>query len=324
MIEMAHPQPVNHAARTSSPAAATTALPSLDPDLVRWSSAAAVNLKIAGFEAVVRSSFLDGAKWFLGTKLAFRPTSDPRPLEGEAAEKLVEIISSHETLIGEIEQATGLAAEFADYAPLPYSAPVIDVARSGASLCKIVVRAQVLAHHSSNPPTLLPLRFQAARLPLLEAQKLAAGDMLVLERGPWLLIDCPAAISRQPLALDPTTGRLGNTLDQPMTNPSADAATIDETGALTVPVAVQLADVAVTQDELSAMIERGAFDLGQISEGLTVTLAVGGRRIGGGEIVRLGDRFAVLLDGNEQSLSTQAHEGLSEIARNPDIPAESE
>lgn len=325
MTEAAASQPINEPNDAATPAAVTSVLPSLDVELVCWSNVAAANLKVAGFDATIHSAPADGAKWFLGTKLAFRPIANPLPLEGETAEKLVEIVSAHEGLLTQIEHATGLAAEFADFAALPYAAPVIDVAHGGAKLCTIAVRAQVRSRQISSAPVMMPLRFQAARLPLPDAQRLAAGDLLILEPAPWPLADCPDTISAKPLAYDPSTGRLGNILDQPMTHSSPDAATIDETGALTVPVAVQLSDVAVTQDELSLMIERGAFDLGQISQGLTVTLAVGGRSIGRGEIVRLGDRFAVLLDGEEQSVPTPAsHTSPPDAEPTSDLSAESE
>ena len=65
---------------------------------------------------------------------------------------------------------------------------------------------------------------------------------------------------------------------------------------LTVPVAVHLADIAVSQADLAGMAETGTLDIGAVSEGLRVALSIGGRPIGHGEIVRVGDRFAVLLE----------------------------
>lgn len=70
----------------------------------------------------------------------------------------------------------------------------------------------------------------------------------------------------------------------------------DQTRQLSVPVTIHLADIAVTQADLERMAQSGTFDLGAVSEGLSARLSVGGRSIGSGEIVRLGDRFAVLLD----------------------------
>ena len=73
---------------------------------------------------------------------------------------------------------------------------------------------------------------------------------------------------------------------------------------LMVPVTIHLADMAVDQADLARLGETGTFDLGAVHEGLSATLLIAGRRIGQGEIVRIGDRFAVLLDHAETAEQT--------------------
>lgn len=69
-----------------------------------------------------------------------------------------------------------------------------------------------------------------------------------------------------------------------------------ETAELSVPVTLRLPDTVVTASELDKLADGGTLELGPVVEGLTVSLSVGGRSIGDGELIRLGDRFAILLE----------------------------
>lgn len=289
------------------------ALYQLDPARVAWAHAAAQRLAAHGFEATVTPARGAAGSWYRGDHLAFVPLRDP-PAKGAAAEDLVRLLSAHDDVLDAIELATGLAAEFTDFVPLAEDWPVIALHRAGEALARIAVLSDVAPLHDAVPPAILRLGFVAARLLVAEAQRLEAGDLLVLSHGPWPLVsDGTGAFARPgipPLGYDPATGVIAPTLadDAGSSSGAQPAMTPDELpDGLTVPVTVHLADTAVTQAELARMAQTGTFDLGAVSEGLRARLSIGGRSIGEGEIVRLGDRFAVLLE-TPASVHLDGHE----------------
>ncbi|MDY7098020.1 MAG: hypothetical protein SXU28_07770 [Pseudomonadota bacterium] len=298
-----------------------SALCDVSPARIEWAQAAAKRLEQAGFEVSIGAAKQGQRDWFLSATLAFEPLRQP-VLKGASGEELARILSAHEDVLQDVEQALGLAAEFSDYGPLDEAAPALTVSRDGCALGRVVVCSEVASTDADadadagGGAVILCLAFNAARLSIKEAEALEGGDMLVLNHGPWPLIPDAQANGGQaaanpliapgmpPLGLDPHTGRLIPTLsDQASPDTSAGAysevSSQENPAALSVPVAIHLGDTAVTQAELARMAQTGTFDLGAVSEGLSAQLSVGGRIIGRGEIVRIGDRFAVLLDKSE-------------------------
>lgn len=292
-----------------------SALCSLDPGHVAWARAAAQRLGglgSGGFDVTIAAERSDAGRWYRGEHFAFQPQREPL-LPGAPAAEQVRILSAHEDVLGEIEQALGHAAEFAHFAFLPDDWPVLSLSRHGQAIGRLAVLTEITAPAEPRAPVVMPLAFVAARLPLAEAEKLEPGDMLLLSHGPWRLAHQDAGTSSADagaalLGYDPASGRLAPILVDPVQPSSGASFTMtsnDKIDGLNVPVAVHLADIAVSQDQLARMAETGTFDLGAVSEGLSATLSVGGRGIGRGEIVRLGDRFAVLLEKPERAAADQ-------------------
>lgn len=275
-----------------------SALCRLDPQHVAWAHAAARRLAARGFEAAVVTSRGAAGEWYRGEHLAFAPLREP-PARGAAAEELVRALAAHEDILGDVEAATGLAAEFADHGRLAQDWPVIALHRGGQAVAQVVVLSEVAPPAPVAAPVVFRAAFVAARLALAEVQRLGAGDLLLLARGSWPLVDDETlpGPGHPPLGLDPETGVVGPVLDRPFEGapPPMSSSALPE--GLTVPVTLHLADMLLTEAELERMTRTGTLELGGVSEGLGVTLAVGGRSIGRGEIVRIGDRFAVLLEG---------------------------
>jgi flagellar motor switch/type III secretory pathway protein FliN len=278
-------------------------LPRLDPDRINWARAAVQRLMASGFDAAITPARGDDkALWYRGDRLAFAPLA-PAPLDGAPADELIAVLSANEALLAVIERALGVAAEFATYAPLGEDVPVITLRRDGAVQARIAVFTRLEPLPSPPPPVLVRLACVGVRLSLADAERLEGGDMLVLTPGPWPLAEeaesALTAPGLPPLGFDPVTGKVAAILS-PFSAASQGAPfampTSETPAGLTVPVVVHLSDIAITQADLARLSETGTFDLGAVSDGLTATLLVGGRRIGQGDIVRLGDRFAVLLD----------------------------
>jgi flagellar motor switch/type III secretory pathway protein FliN len=284
------------------------ALARLDPLHVSWARAAAQRLSQIGLNpAIAPLRAEDGERWYRGPHLAFAPLAPP-PLRGAPAKALIAALSAHEALLAEIEAALGIAAEFDTHAPLTEDVPAITLHTNGTALARIAVLAPVAPLPAPSPPVVDHLTCIAARLPMAEAEQLTGGDMLLLDHGPWPLVEAQgSALGLTALGYDPRAGTILRILPAPASQgaPLSMSSDVPPSG-LAVPVAIHLADYVVTQDDLARLAETGTFDLGAVSAGLIATLSVGGRRIGQGEIVRLGDRFAVLLETAEASVPSEA------------------
>lgn len=271
----------------------------IDANQVGWANAAARRLARIGIDARIALAEPGAAEWYLGTNYAFRPAAAQRAARGAAGETLAAVLSAHEPLLADIETAIGYAAEFSDHGALPNPAAALTLVRSGEALGDLVVRAALEDTEPPAPGTLIALEATAARLDLMDAEALAPGDLVVLSRGPWPLFALPPGVTR--CSFEPATGRLGagfpaqEPLQEPF--PMADQQPFAATPApLAVPVVVRMADLLLSPAEIAALAAGGTVDLGPVAEGLEVTLSVGGRAIGRGAVVRLGDRFGVLLE----------------------------
>ncbi len=297
-------------------------LAALESEQVGWTRNALCRLEERGFSGRIITADSQDGDFYLGDALAFAPAQNAAPLVGAAGEDLVACLDMHDDTMRQIEDAIGLAAEFHDYGPLAEAAAVIALARDGAAIGRVAIRKRVIVIHRKESLAILSLGFIAARLPIADAERLSPGDMLILERGPWSVIDCPSDLSVKPLGLHPETGVIALVLAPSQSAASTPPEPINMTqpndvAGLKVAVALHLADIALTTDELSALSERGTLDIGAVNEGLSATLSVGGRTIGRGEIVRLGDRFAVLLDGSESPRSSRTEDENSDDASEP-------
>ena len=274
------------------------ALARIDAGQVGWANAAARRLARIGIDARIALAEPGAAEWYLGTNFAFRPPAATRAPLGAAVEVLVSVLNAAEPLFAAIETAIGHAAEFDDHGILPAPAAALTLTRAGEALGELVVHAALEDTEPPVPRALITLDAVAARLGLADAEALGPGDLVILTRGPWPLSAAPADLP--PCSYDPTTGTLGAGF--PITEPPQEPSTMPDhtlayaSAPLAVPVVVRLADLLLKPEEIAAIAAGGSVALGPVAEGLAVTLSVGGRAIGRGEIVRLGDRFGVLLE----------------------------
>lgn len=296
---------------------------------IAWTRAAAQRLAAAGFQTSISPKRSDDAAYFCGECIAFLPMRNP-PLRAAPAEELMRTLTAHEDILTDIEKSLGVAAEFTDMRQPDEDWAVVTLSKGGEVLGQLAILTEICAPEPASAPIVMPCAFVSARLAICDAEALDAGDMVVLNHGPWPMVPGQNSASNQtlmlaqmpPLGFDPIAGRLvpiladgGAPAADPIsrgvsgamsrTDPLAEPSR-DSSGSFAVPVAIHFSDIAVTQAELGRMAETGTFDLGAVSEGLKASLSIGGRMIGRGEIVRIGDRFAVLLDHSEAGLSPSA------------------
>lgn len=292
---------------TVAPQGVAAALSRIDASQVGWANIAARRLARVGIGARIVLAETDDRQWYTGPSFAFRPPTEQCPPQGAAGAVLAATLSANEPLLAEIEAAIGYAAEFDDHGVLSEAAAALSLERGGAILGELIVRARLDESDPPAPRALLALEAVAARLSLADAEALEPGDLVVLTRGPWSLSTSPATCP--PCSFDPATGRLGAGF--PMTEPLQEPTNMSDVFApastsLAVPVVVRLADLLLKPEEIAAVAAGGVVDLGPVTEGLEVTLSVGGRAVGRGAIVRLGDRFGVLLEDPAPSLQQPA------------------
>jgi flagellar motor switch/type III secretory pathway protein FliN len=164
----------------------------------------------------------------------------------------------------------------------------------------------------STKPVALAVEFEAAKLPVAEAARIEGGDMLLLPRralATWQatgdnplghgVIDLIAMAVRTSAAYEQK--ELGMT-DDDATDPAA---------SFQVPVTIRLPTQFIDTAVFAGLREGGSLQLGPLVQGLPVELLVGGRRIGTGEIVEIGENFAVLID--ERDAPTVATETTGEV-----------
>ncbi len=138
-----------------------------------------------------------------------------------------------------------------------------------------------------------------AALDVDDASTIGRGDLLILRGGHWsaTLGTAFGAVSGR---FDPFHSFFSVGTGDPAQDQYAmsdeDTGGDGGFGALKVPVSVKLPDQGLTIEELGRLRAGLAVPVGPIAAGLEVQLMVAGRTIAIGELVRLGDQFAVHID----------------------------
>lgn len=139
----------------------------------------------------------------------------------------------------------------------------------------------------------------AASLDVDDASAIGAGDLLILRGGNWqTTLETPFGTVQG--LLDPNINQFsiahGETMQGQSMTSDDNAGEGGGFGALRVPVSVRLPDQSLTIEELGKLRAGLAVPVGQVSAGMMVELLVAGRVIAKGELVRLGEQFAVHID----------------------------
>lgn len=234
-------------------------------------------------------------------------------LHPERVERIVAALDRLDAAFDAIEAASGLLVEFTACIDAPAEAPVVelrleDAARNQSALFFLLPRSDWRAPpqgkivRTGSAVVLVSRTVRAARLSINDAGDLGVGDVLMLREGPWAM-DAAAATGSWSGTFDSATGQFfveqlpADRKDRDVsTSPDADeASTRDRIGGFTVPIGMTLPDTSATVDELAALTGGSTLVLGPVAAGLDVELRIADRRIAGGELVRLGDNYAVLI-----------------------------
>ncbi len=230
----------------------------------------------------------------------------------DRVDALVHALDRLEPLLDLIEVHTGwvIEPESTSTAP-PIDALVIaiEASRNGEPAARLALAvspalaaaldatAQTTGDRLAKVPLPCRVGIAAVQLSVEDAGALAPGDLVLLAPAPW-----PATLSAGPAGdlaavFHPDTGALTSRVSDRNTALSdGELPGLDQLRAFRVPVEITLPSASATLEELAALRKGGTLALGVLTAGLAVELSVGGRALATGELVRLGDRYAVLID----------------------------
>lgn len=281
-----------------TPAGAIDHLPVIDAEQARWAHEAASALAAAmpNVRCSVAHWPADVGECYHGAQWCFYPGEPWRAPAGASGEALAAALDKAEDWLDCVEAATGLAVEFDRHAVAKTGLTAIRVSDSAGQTIALLAPLAAPRPREARAPVIVRLSFVAARLPLAEAERLGPGDLVVLESASWQAeIEADGLAPGAALRFDPRTGLLAA---GPASHPIFEEPGMSQTPSprdFTVPIAIRLPSAVVDSAGLDALAQGGTLDIGPVAEGLNVTLLIGGRHFATGEIVTIGDRFAVLV-----------------------------
>lgn len=303
-------------AATAIPLDRLTRLRRIDPAVDAAGSAAARLIEAAGLRVLAVADGLPPARaWFAceGDVLIHMPGE--APLHPERVAEAAAMLDRAEAMLATIERALGIVLEPeavrpADAAPR-IALTITDQAESAALVLAIphghadrdrwAAAADACPPNPATLPVLIHAEMDGPRLSIAEAEALSAGDLVLWPaRAPGRITSSlPRAAATSP-DFHGTIGLVDARFtpaphDFGAAMPSDVSATDDAPRDFAVPLSLRLPDRMTSAASLAALRPGTTLSLGPIVDGLPVELLVAGRPLATGELVQLGDRFAVLV-----------------------------
>jgi flagellar motor switch/type III secretory pathway protein FliN len=263
----------------------------------------------AGLQVSVLQDASDHGQWFTcGTKVAFRIRSiDGRHVAdaGDAA-GAVAMLDKVDPLLVRIESALGIDLEATGFGePADLASVVLDISDGAARICVAiqhddaqtadwVTAAAALRPDDAQMPAVFSLDMTGPRLSVAEASSLSAGDLILIGQmaraqihgvGSWQASGTFDMVQGQF-----TTAIEGGTMA------GSDADAFGTVADFAVPLTIRLPERMTSAATLAALRPGMMLPLGPLTDGMPVTLLVADRPLARGELVQLGDRFAVLIE----------------------------
>jgi Type III flagellar switch regulator (C-ring) FliN C-term len=154
------------------------------------------------------------------------------------------------------------------------------------------VRAGTVCH-DRDLPVQFSISFVAADLPVEDAADLDVGDLLLISAPARAQLQSPPGAASDIVAglFDVRSGRFTVALHE-----GEFMAGNAQRGGFAVPVMIALPARTTSAETLAGLKPGVTFPLGPMTDGLQVDISVGGRPIARGELVQVGDQFAVLIE----------------------------
>jgi flagellar motor switch/type III secretory pathway protein FliN len=284
-----------------------TSLRRIDPDDAALGSALCALLGKNDVQVSIARQ-VTGAAWFAagdGAKFHIARIDDHAvPLSPERISDAVSALDHADPMLVAIEQALGIpmdadvltadAPDNAIFIALTCGADEIHLAipRDHPRRDEWLHRAAFSPLNNAQMPCIVQIEAVGPRLHVAEASDLADGDLLLIpNKAPATL--SAAHIAPVPGMIDLTTGIFSagqNGASMPDNAPAPD---------FMVPLTIRLPDRMTSAASLSSLVPGTTLPLGPLTEGMPVELRVADRLLARGELVQLGDRFAVLVESRE-------------------------
>jgi flagellar motor switch/type III secretory pathway protein FliN len=297
-------------------------LPKLDPARMELTNAL-LKLLSSGMDAEIAVDIPNMKAFVAENGLAFALLSETGACmlgSDESVDHACEVLDAGDAILQQVEERLGIDIEPVATHPAAQTAfgsedaIVLHLAHGAQTLLlaihsdadqrsRWIETAAIVTIDLTSVPVPLTIEFEAAKLPVAEASQIDGGDMLLLPRK--LLAtwhggeEYPArhgVVDLIAMTLQPK----GTYHDEEESGMSDDETANTQT-AFRVPVTVRLPAQYVDATTLAALQAGGSLQLGPVVQGLPVELLVGGRRIASGEIVEIGENFAVLIDERKSS-----------------------
>ncbi len=276
-------------------------LPRIDPAQDALAGAVARLLEHAGFAVDILAAPPRGSWFACADGVQFRPGA--AALHPERVAEAAAVLDAAEPLLLALEQALGLHLE-PDTIEDASDAPALHLALTredhAATLLlpcahpharNWIAEAEGLTPPAARLPVLVRLLVQGPRLGIAEAGGLAAGDLVLIDPRPRATLEAPHF--RQAGQADLTACTF---------TPYPDGAPMDSSDAapsprdFAVPLTLRLPERLTSAAALADLRPGVALPLSPIAEGMPVELLVAGSPLARGELVQMGDRFAVLIE----------------------------
>ncbi len=248
--------------------------------------------------------------WFAAEAVSFRlerAGHEAITLTPERIEDAAAALDMFEPALRAIEAALGISLEPAALGPLDNGATLrLGLAHDGHRLALAwrsgiegsisedwTARARALPLHGADIPCPYTVTLAGPRLTIGEASDLEGGDLVLLGTlvaARLVPLDGPPIAGRLLLAEGRFTAE-----EEGRSMPEA-AATAD----FAVPLQICLPERMTSAATLAALVPGATLPIGPVTDGMPVELIVGGRRLARGELVKIGDGFAVLIEERPQ------------------------
>jgi flagellar motor switch/type III secretory pathway protein FliN len=285
---------------TAMPLDGLTRLRRLDPRAAALADAVASLLAADGLEPTVLHAVVSGPWFSCGDGVRFR-IEDPVPLDDTRVGDAVALLDRADPLLMRVERLLGLSLE-----PIGIEAEAIDdrviLSFAGEGVVGTIAispahpgreewqaRARALPPAAATMPAVLRILVHGPRVGIAEAGDLAPGDLVLIAPRPAATIEQEDGAGH-PGQLDFATG---NFTLHPQGAPMVDEPPARD---FAVPLTLKLPDRATSAASLAALRPGMALPLGPLTDGMPIELLVAGRPLARGELVQLGDRFAVLIE----------------------------
>jgi flagellar motor switch/type III secretory pathway protein FliN len=278
-----------------------TTLRRIDPEDAALSAALCSLLRVSGMAAQLVDA--DGMMFAADGGVSFAVASINGKVPIVSLDRVTEAVAVLDTvdpLLTDVEAALGIPLDATAIGTAARGSIGVQLTRDDVSLILTVpgdharrdewiARAAVLPPSAPHMPVALSLNVSGPRLMITEASELASGDLLLIAQSATTTLQAPH-LPAMTGAFDFSTGQfsLGQTGDlMPDDNAASD---------FMVPLTIKLPDRMTSAGSLSALVPGSTLPLGPLTEGMPVELRVAERLLARGELVQLGDRFAVLIE----------------------------